>query len=134
MKDTKIIAVWIAGILLVGWLLFFFTQPVRNEILRRSINRLLVENGENDRLLVSPDGMSAAGIWWTLSDTDERAVMFAVMDGGIPVPYIAFVNGAAIEVESLNNYAKIVYARISKGLIDIHIRRIEKEIGIKYEF
>jgi hypothetical protein len=134
LRNTGIIAMWIAGILLAGWLLFFFTQPICNEILRRSINRLLTENNESDRLLVSPTSVSVAGVWWTVSDPDRRAVMFTVIDGGIPVPCIAFVNGVDIKVEPLNNYAKIVYERLPKGLIDIYIRRIEKEIGIKYEF
>jgi hypothetical protein len=119
------------GILLVGWLLFFFTQPVRNEVLRRSINKLLMENSEYDRLLVSPDSVSATGIWWTVNGTDEKAVVFAVMDGGIPVPCIAFVNGIDIEVKPLNNYAKSVYKHLSKGFINIYIRRIEKEIRDK---
>ncbi|MDR0785920.1 MAG: hypothetical protein LBE74_08615 [Treponema sp.] len=131
MKNIGIIAAWIASVLLVGWFLFFFTQPVRNEILRRSINRLLIENGESGRLLVFPTRVSATGVWWTVSDTDERAVMFAIMDGGVPVPCIAFVNGADIEVKPLNNYAKTVYKRLSKGFIDIYIRRIEKEIKDK---
>jgi hypothetical protein len=131
LRNIGIIAAWIAGILLIGWLLFFFTQPARNEALRRSINRLLIENGDSDRLLVATTGVSAAGVWWTVSDTDERAVMFAVMAGGIPVPYIAFVNGVDIEVKPLNNYAKTVYRHLSRGFIDIYIRRIEKEIGIK---
>jgi hypothetical protein len=131
LKNIGIVAAWIAGILLIGWLLFFFTQPARNEALRRSINRLLIENGDGDRLVVSSTSVSAAGVWWTVGDTDERAVMFTVMDGGIPAPYIAFVNGVDIEVKPLNNYAKTGYRHLSKEFIDIYIRRIEKEVGIK---
>jgi hypothetical protein len=134
LKNIGIIAAWIVGILSVGWLLFFLTQPIRNEVLRHSVNRLLMENGEGDRLLVSPIGVSATGMWWTVSDIDERALVFAVMYGGTPVPCIAFVKGIDIEVKPLNNYAKTVYKHFSKGFIDIYIHRIEKELRIKYEF
>jgi hypothetical protein len=134
-KNIGILAAWIAGIILFGWFLLFFTQSVRNDRLMRSVNTVLSLSGDTRQLERSTSktrenlGINKFGIWYTVADSDERVIVFTIMNDGISIPCIAIIdNDNGIEILPLNSYAKSVYEDIPKGRLDIYIRRIEKEI------
>jgi hypothetical protein len=89
-------AAWIGGVLLVGGLLWFFTQPLRSALLITSVNAVLTRNGET-RLLESPlapRGIpgKALGTWYTLRNTSERALVFSIPRGGLFASCVALVS------------------------------------------
>jgi hypothetical protein len=133
LKDTGFLMGWILGLVLIGGLLWFFTQPLRTRLIIRSVNRVLASSNEPRRLdaAVSSWGLSGRrsqlGSWYTLEKDDGRAVVFPMMSDGIPAPFIAILSpGGTVDVLlplSLNS-ARIL-PRLSRGTIETYIRRIE---------
>lgn len=135
MKDTGIVIGWIAGILLIGWLLFFFTQPLRGEALLRVANNALhSEEGQPLNELGQPlTGVrSGLGVWYTVNGAqngEKRALVFPIMNEGISVPCAAFVSESGnVEIVPLNTHAKAVLEHLPHGVIELYTRRIAKEL------
>lgn len=130
-KDRGIFAAWIAGTLLIGSLLWFITQPLRNRLLQENVNTLLAAMGQPYSLeaVVSraelPETGVPLGTWYHLRNSDNRALVFALMSGGIRIPCIAFVSsaGKVTEIVPLNTREK---AGLGQGIRGAYIRRIEQ--------
>jgi hypothetical protein len=127
------LAAWIAGICLVGGLCWFLTQPLRNSLIVRTVNRTLEQHGESRRLEapISPWGKSGAvfqlGSWYTLTDGTGRAVVFSIMNDGILAPYASFLSpqGEAGLFIPLSVHAGRLLDRLPVGILQTYARRIE---------
>jgi hypothetical protein len=127
-KNTGITAAWIAGILLLGWLLFFFTTPLRNNALIQSVNRALSQTEETRRLeRLLPKSASGLGNWYTVSGSENKAIVFSIMNDGMLIPCIAFVGSEKVEIVPLDGHAQSVFKRLPEGTINLYKQRIEKE-------
>ncbi|MDR0374922.1 MAG: hypothetical protein LBH85_04285 [Treponema sp.] len=137
MKNAGIVLAWIAGSLLAGWLLFFFTRSLQSDVFIQAVNKTLMQAEDTRRVEKNMLGRTSLGNWHRFVDADGQvegnALLFSIFDNGILVPCIAFVpitgeNAGKIEILPLNNHARAVFPYIHQGEIDIYRRRIEKEV------
>jgi hypothetical protein len=133
LKDTGVLMGWILSLVLIGGLLWFFTQPLRTSLIIRSVNRVLASSNESRRLdaAVSPRGLSGRqaqlGSWYTLEKDDGRAVVFPMMSDGILASFIAILSpeGTVDVLLPLSVNSVRILPRLSRGTIETYIRRIE---------
>jgi hypothetical protein len=124
---------WAAGMILIGCMAWFFTQPLRASLLMRSANKVLLDI-QDPRRLENPlplsamsKGMVPLGTWYGLAGSGDRALVFSVIRDGIFVSYIAMVSGQG-RVESLiplSGHAAQILERSPREFIRPYIRRIE---------
>ena len=154
-KDAAILAGWIAGLILVAGLFWFFTQPVRNRILLSAVNQVLEQSGDS-RMLGTPvptkalrPGVSKVGSWYTMIERTQveppirrrsgqsaapempdpiaRVFVFAFIGEGTFFPCAALVNldGKTEGFIPLNKHGERMLNRVSPKIIELYTRRIE---------
>jgi hypothetical protein len=130
-KDIGIFAAWIAGILLMGGLLWFFSQPIRNKLLMEQVNAVLALMERSPRLEETlprselPKTRVPLGSWYTLSGSSSRALVFAIMSEGIRFPCVALVS----EAGKVDEIIPLAHKRtFPKGITAAYIRRIERDM------
>ena len=147
-KDGAIFLGWIAGLILIASLAWFFTQPLRSNLLLKSVNKVLEESGDSRRLEepVPPRSTSTSGFgeWYTVTRTEAhgrqgefaargyfsegtRVLIFTFIGEGAFFPCAAVVSpgGRVEEFIPLNNYGEKVLKQISPGILKIYRQRIE---------
>jgi hypothetical protein len=138
--DRTIRAAWIAGLLLVGWSLWFFTGSARANSLKHQVNLILGSRGEDFRLaaplrrgwrgiplgtefsLESPAAGSAGkGI--------RSFLVFPLVSGGTALSCGALIDsqGRVERLIPLGAHGEQVFERVPRGILDVYIRRIEGE-------
>jgi hypothetical protein len=124
---------WIGGLILMGGIIWFLTQPLRTQALMRSVNRIL-STGEDPRRLEAalsvprPFGSAAPqGNWYALANSEDAFFVFPIMRDGLLVLCGAQVSrtGRVVEIIPLSDHAKQVIKNIPNGMIQMYIRRIE---------
>ena len=135
-KDSMIILAWIASICLIAGICWFTTQPLRNRLMVRAVNRVLVQSGNSRRLLEPSSGERRGslltGTWFTMTDETpvrKRVLVFSFIGEGTFFPCAAVMtqDGRVEELIPLNSHGEKVLRRISPGIIKIYINRIEAE-------
>jgi hypothetical protein len=124
---------WIGGILLLGILLWLLTQPVRQGVIIRSVNRILAASGESRRLeaALSPWGMPGravqGGQWFSLAGSGDRALIFPVVSDGVLASCLAVLSpeGRIRTLIPLSGHARRIFPRIPPGVLGLYTRRIE---------
>ncbi|MDR1031306.1 MAG: hypothetical protein LBL76_10610 [Treponema sp.] len=126
---------WIAGILVAGGGVWFYTQPLRSTILLQTVNQVLESIQDSRRLEeLIPHPVSWGripwGSWYTLVDSEDRAVVFSVMNQGIFIPCMAVVSASTGKVVDdtilpLTKQPEQTLKQIPRGIITSYIRRIE---------
>lgn len=141
-KDTIIFIGWIAVLLIIAACSWIFSQPVRNNFLANSVNKVLEQSGDSRRLgeIYTPDksGYSGMGKWFTLTSLPisqaggqvsqgTRAFIFSFFGEGTFFPCAAVINqdGRVEEFIPLNIHGERMIKRISPGILKIYARRIE---------
>ena len=131
LKDTAIFAGWIAGLLLIAGLVWFFTQPVRNNIVQNAVNHALEQSGDPRRLQAPlpsgnlASGVSRMGLWYDMGG-GYRVFVFAFIAEGTFFPAAAVLapQGIVQEFIPLNNHAGRMFRRISPQILELYSRRI----------
>jgi hypothetical protein len=132
-KDGGIFMGWLAGLILIGCMMWVFTQPLRSTALMRSANRVLLEAQDPRRLgeplpLAALSGtMAPIGTWYALTGSGDRAVVFSVIADGICASYIAMISNQG-RVESLIPLSGHL-ERLPREILRPYIRRIETALG-----
>jgi hypothetical protein len=132
-KDWAVFWGWIGGLVLIGGIIWFMTQPLRTRMLMRSINRVLSIEQDQRRLeaplpFPRPSGTAAPqGNWYTLVNSEDSFFVFPIMGDGILALCGAQVSqaGKVVEIIPLSDHAKQVVKHIPGGIIQMYIRRIE---------
>ena len=145
LKDAAIFLGWIAGIVLVAGLCWFFTQPVRNRFLQNSVNRVLEQSGDQRRV-GSPlfiKAPAAFGSWFSVFELPSRqtaagsgegspeegtkAFVFSFIGGGFFFPCAAIIapDGTVKDFIPLGKYGERMMKQVSPGILRIYVRRIE---------
>ncbi|MDR1956393.1 MAG: hypothetical protein LBQ30_06015 [Treponema sp.] len=135
LKHTGLYIGWIAGILLIGGLLWFFTQSLRTTLLLQTVNRVLATAQDSRRLerFIPQSGRWGRipwGSWYTLKDSADQALVFSVMSEGMFLPCMAVVSTATGKVIDhklvpLTSHAEQTLKHIPRGVINAYIGRIE---------
>jgi hypothetical protein len=135
-KDTLLILAWIASILIIAGICWYTTQPLRNRLMIRAVNKVLIQSGDSRRLIEpsSPErrGALLTGSWFTLQDETpvrKRVLVFSFIGEGTFFPCAAVMtqDGKVGELIPLNSHGEKVLKQISPGILKIYTRRIEAE-------
>jgi hypothetical protein len=139
LKDRAIRAAWIAGLLLAGWLLWFFTASPRENGLKRQVNLILSSRGEDLRL-AAPLRRGRRGIplgsEFSLESPaegpgEERRsfLVFPLISGGTTLSCGALIDpqGRVERLIPLGAHGEQAFERVPRGILDVYIRRIEGE-------
>ncbi|MDR3341732.1 MAG: hypothetical protein LBT14_02900 [Treponema sp.] len=137
LKDIGILIGWIAGIILLGGALWFFTQSIRTEVLWRGVTMVWKEDFRRLDAPIPRHGLpgktSLLGSWYTMVNSESRVLVFSIMADGIPAPCIAVVSPAGrVDTQNIipvNSYSKQILEHLPRGIIKTYIRRIEAEAG-----
>ena len=143
-KDPAIFIIWISTLLILAGVFWVLTQPVRTRALARAVNRVL-EQSEDFRRLEEQSAYGGSGFfgmntWFTMTgqrthETGDtryfqdgmRAVVFPFIGDGAFFPCLALLNaeGKLVEFIPLSNHGRRIMSRVSPGLMEIYVRRIE---------
>jgi hypothetical protein len=138
-KDAAILAGWIAGLVIIAGLLWFFTQPVRNRILLNAVNQVLEQSGDTRRLeaplppAALRAGVSRIGFWYSITESPgenaagSKIIVFAFIGEGSFFPCAAIVTpeGSVEEFIALTNHGERMLRRISPEKLKLYTRRFE---------
>ena len=132
LKDTSIFLGWIAGLLLISGFCWFLSRPLRVNFLMSSINNAFTQSGDTRRLTESvtagslSPGLERLGTWYNLN-TGNKAIVFTLIADGIFMPCMAVLDsvGKVQEIIPLSSNGSRMLTRISPGIIQLYIRRIE---------
>jgi hypothetical protein len=98
-RDAFLTFAWIASVILVGTLLWFFTRTVRTGILVRATNRVIARTGETRRLAAPAGRAAGTGTWFTLTEVpsgrpaEGSVLVFTLFAGARTAAIAAFVDG-----------------------------------------
>jgi hypothetical protein len=138
--DRALKAAWITGLLLAGWLLWFFTTSPRENGLKRQVNLILSSRGENFSL-AAPLRRDRRGIPLgtefsleapaedTGGEGPRSFLVFPLVSGGTALSCGALIDsqGRVERLIPLGAHGEQAFERIPRGILDLYIRRIEGE-------
>ena len=133
-RDAILLAAWVGGILILGGLLWFFTQNFRDTRMVRTVNKLLVSTQDEYRLEARLPRVNGGGKVlqnvqrFSLIQDRGVGVVFTVFTGNNPAVCLAFVNnsGAVERIIPLNSHSAQVLGRVSNNKMDIYKEQIEE--------
>ena len=132
LKDTSILLAWIAGLIIISCLCWVLSRSLRADFLQRSINRALTYTDDSRQLgaALAPGTLKPKlerlGFWYDLGD-DSRVIVFTIIADGLFLPCAAVVDsgGKVEEIIPLSGSGNKLLNRISPGILQLYIRRIE---------
>jgi hypothetical protein len=133
LRDAVLCAAWIGGLILAGFLLWFFTQSLHERSLLKQANRIFMVSDESFYLDVplskarSYGKKSPPGVWYSLKNSNNRVFVFSMIHEGILLPCAAEVNplGKVEKIVPLNLHASQIMKRLPHGVIEMWGRRVE---------
>ncbi|MDR2795108.1 MAG: hypothetical protein LBB47_00175 [Spirochaetaceae bacterium] len=137
LSETSIFAIWVAMLMLAGVLVWGLTTGLRNDIMAKTVNKILDESGEERKVVAAistwhiPGSVTQFGTWYTMTSR-ENAVLFSIIIEGIFSPYLAIINddGGLSALIPLTVNADRAVSRMNPGYLNIWIDRIEKNAAI----
>jgi hypothetical protein len=140
LKEIGIFLGWIAGFFLIAGLSWLLTRPARGGSAIRHINESLRAAGETreleaplvfDRSLPRRRAAKAAqlGTWHTLSNSEDRGVVFTIPAEGILAPFLVFISpqGEASQPIPLGAHSVQIMDRLPRGTLQTYIDRFTGE-------
>jgi hypothetical protein len=135
LKDTALLIGILAGIFLIGGLLWFFTGSARDRFLQDAVNRVMAGMDEPLRLNGVSDRMSLKriplGKWYNIDGSGDLILVFPLISGGAALPCGAVVNpgGKVDRVIPLGIHGAQLFRNLPQGILRIYIHRIETELA-----
>ncbi|MDR1247767.1 MAG: hypothetical protein LBK63_00545 [Treponema sp.] len=137
LKEIGIFLGWIAGLFLIAGLSWQLTRPARSGRAIRHINESLKAMGEIRELeapLVFDRSLpwrktAQLGNWHTLSNSEDRGVVFSIPAEGILAPFLVFISpqGEAGQPIPLGAHSVQIMDRIPRGTLQTYIDRFVAE-------
>jgi hypothetical protein len=123
---------WIASVILVGGLLWLFTQTVRTGVLVRAANRVIARTGETRRLQAPAGQAAGLGTWFTLVEVpgggaaEGSVLVFTLFAGARTAACAAFVDGRGgfEKFVPLGDYAAQVMEDLPEAVYAVYRERV----------
>jgi hypothetical protein len=131
LKDKAILSGWIAGLLILISVIWIFTQATQANFLLRTINNVLINNGDSKRVTSyinkKPVKAGILGYWYTMLNSTDQMFVFTVFKDGILVPLGAVVSseGNVEEIIPLSSHAVQIFDNIPPRVLQLYVTRIE---------
>jgi len=122
---------WVIGLLFFLSLLWFLTQPVQKHYLLRTINNVLIANGDSRRVMdykgVKDGKTGLFGYWFLMYDSPGSMFVFAAFQDGILIPLGAVVSadGAVEDIIPLSAHAAQITDKLPASVLQVYVTRIE---------
>jgi hypothetical protein len=138
-KQWGLFAAWIGGLILICSLLWGLTGSVRSRLVLTSANKAL-ESSDIPHRLDKPVGAGGSplraarlGSWFTLRNTEGRAVVFSLMAGADTAAVLALLSpGGKVELfVPLSANAEQLFGRLPAGTVQLYIRRVEEAYALQ---
>jgi hypothetical protein len=130
-KELGVLGAWVLGALIIGFSLWFFTQNIRAGLLQENVNTVLASMGRQvflDEEIKVSQGAFPLGTWFTIRNSNNFALVFAVMSDGIRFPCVALVSDAGVNEIIFLNASSVLKENINEGIINAYINRIERDM------
>ncbi|MDR1838530.1 MAG: hypothetical protein LBQ93_02945 [Treponema sp.] len=130
-KDRLILFGWIAGLLILISVIWFFSQRLQAYYLLKSVNSVFVNNEDERRLSAYiPNKTGKAGLlgyWFSMRNSTDRLFVFTIFQDGILVPLGAIVsdNGSVSGIIPLSAHAVQIFNDLPQSIVQMYITRIE---------
>jgi len=131
LKNRAISFGWIIGLLFFLSLLWILTQPVQKHYLLRTINNVLIANGDSRRVMdykgVKDGKTGLFGYWFLMYDSPGSMFVFAAFQDGILIPLGAVVSadGAVEDIIPLSDHAAQITDKLPASVLQVYVTRIE---------
>jgi hypothetical protein len=135
MKDKAIIFGWVVGLLFLLSLLWILSQPLQKYYLLRSINSVLISNGDPRRISeykgFNNEKTGLFGYWFLIYDSNDKMFAFAAFQDGILVPLGAVVSsdGSVGDIIPLSAHAEQAVGKLPMSVLQAYITRIETAVS-----
>jgi hypothetical protein len=132
-KNVAVCAAWIAGLVLAGWLLFFFSAGLRDRAMMNRVNHILSARGESLSLSGPVEHHSQrlplGAFFSPVGGEDRLFLVFPLISGGVSLSCGALINaeGRVERIIPLGTHSEQAFERLPQGILDLYIRRIEEE-------
>jgi len=136
-KNKAIVFGWVIGLLFFLSLIWILSQPLQKYYLLRTINNVLISNGDSRRIteyIDANDGKNGLfGYWFLMYDSPGSMFVFAAFQDGILVPLGAIVsdNGSVNDIIPLSAHAMQVAGKLPMSVLQVYITRIEAAAAAK---
>jgi hypothetical protein len=133
LREWAVFLGWITGIVLIGGAAWFLTQPLRDQLLMDSVNRILIQREDPRRLSAplavprSPGFSSPLGRWYFLENSRNLFFVFTLIGDGPLSLCGALVSpeGKVEELLPLSGHAGQTFAALPRSMKQVYIHRIE---------
>ena len=131
LKDHSLFIAWIAGLVIIGALVWSLSRPLLTSYMLRSVNQSLASGGTGISLsgakTVPPIKHSPVGIWYSIDNSSDLFFIFTIFQDGIMNVCGARLSPGNIvtEIIPVSAHSQQVFNRISPGIISMYMRRIE---------
>ena len=128
-RKIFLFAAWVGSALLIGGLLWFFTQSFRTRLLMETVNTSMAANGGGS--IERQSGFSGnpvmGGSWFRVSDSTDRVFVFAMMHNGVSAACAAHLdsNGRVITIVPLSGNAQQLIDGLPLSVYRFYVSRIE---------
>ncbi|MDR2659133.1 MAG: hypothetical protein LBC27_03990 [Spirochaetaceae bacterium] len=137
LSEISIFAIWTSLIIIIASLIWGLSANLRGEITIRTVNKFLAGIGEtrNIEQAIStwdiPGRVTQIGTWYRMA-SEEDAVIFPLITGGIFSPCLAIINdeGRLSTLVPLTVNGDRIMSRMNPGYLRIWIERIEENAAI----
>jgi len=125
-------AVWIGSAILIGTLLWFFTQNFRIRLLTETVNLALAKNGGRERIDMQPlfgGSPVMGGFWFKAIGSNDKVFVFTIMRGGVAAACAALTdsNGKVKTILPLGGNAEQVLEELPMPVYRFYTARIEED-------
>jgi len=124
--------VWIGSAILIGTLLWFFTQNYRIRLLTETVNLALAKNGGRERIDMQPlfgGSPVMGGFWFKTIGSNDKVFVFTIMRGGATAACAALTdsNGKVKTMLPLSGNAEQVLEELPLSVYRFYTARIEED-------
>jgi hypothetical protein len=122
---------WVVGLLFLLSLIWILSQPVQKQYLLRTINSVLIANGDSRRVMeykgVNDGKTGLFGFWFLIYDSPGSMFVFAAFQDGIFVPFGAVVSadGGVEDIIPLSAHAAQIADKLPASVLQVYVTRIE---------
>jgi hypothetical protein len=119
------------AVLVIGCLVWFFTQPYRTSLLIEEVNKALARNGIYERLedpALFSGNPAVGGQWFTLNNSSKLVFVFNLMYGGNTAACAAYTetDGGVIAILPLGSNSTQIIEELPPVVYRFYADRIEQ--------
>jgi len=136
-RDALLCLAWIGSIILLGGILWFFTQPYRTRLLTQTVNKTLARYAGRERITeqpIFPGNPAVGGIWFELTNSNGRAFVFTMMHNGNSAACVALTDpdGRVKTILPLGSNSEQITEELPQPVFNFYANRIGDDVRKRF--